>query len=256
MFTVIPLPAYEDNYIWVLRTATHAAAVDPGEAAPLLAYLEKEGLALSAILLTHHHWDHTDDLPLVLARHPVPVYGPRRPGLEAVTHPLTGGETVELPDIGARFRVLALPGHTRDHLGYVGHGRLFCGDALFPLGCGKLFEGTPEQAAASLATLRALPDDTLVHSAHEYTLDNLPFALLIEPDNPALLARAEEARTLRAAGRPTLPVPLSVEKATNPFLRCDVPQVAAAARARAGKSLPDPVAVFAILRAWRDAPKP
>lgn len=252
MPTIVPLPAIEDNYIWLIRDGRFAVAVDPGEAAPVEAYLDQEGLELAAILVTHHHWDHTDGIADLLRRREVPVYGPCRGPLAAVSRPVREGETVAVPELGIGFAVLDFPGHTRDHVGYLLPGALFCGDTLFSLGCGRLFEGTAAQAVASMEKIRALPDDTLVCCAHEYTLENLSFARKVEAGNPALLRRSEEAAALRAKRLPTLPVPLAEEKAANPFLRFDVAEVARAASDHAGRPLAGPVEVFAVLRAWRD----
>lgn len=252
MLTIVPIPAFEDNYIWVIRDDCRAVAVDPGEAAPLRDYLRQHQLKLAAILVTHHHGDHTDGIAELLQEHSTPVYGPARGALAAITQGVKEGDTVAVPELGIEFGVLDFPGHTRDHVGYTLPGALFCGDTLFSLGCGRLFEGTPEQAVRSMDKIRALPDDTLVYCAHEYTLENLPFALKVEGGNPALLRRGEEAAAQRAEGRPTVPSSLRQEKDTNPFLRFDVPEVIHAASAHAGHPLAAPVEVFAVLRAWRD----
>jgi len=252
MPTLLPLPTLEDNYIWLIRHGRFAVAVDPGEAAPVQEYLEKEGLELAAILVTHHHWDHTDGIAELLQARQVPVYGPARGPLAAASRPAREGETIAVPELGTEFAVLDFPGHTRDHVGYVVAGALFCGDTLFSLGCGRLFEGTPEQAVGSMNKIRALPDGTLICCAHEYTLENLPFAKKADPGNAALEHRGEEAAALRAKGLPTLPSTLAQEKATNPFLRFDVPNVIRSASDHAGHPLSGPVEVFAVLRVWRD----
>lgn len=252
MFEVVPVPAFEDNYIWLLVRGGHAVAVDPGEAEPVFAYLAEHRLTLAAILCTHHHGDHVGGNRALTARFPVPVYGPAAEPIPALTHPLWDGDTVALPALDARFDVMGVPGHTAGHVAYYGAGCLFCGDTLFACGCGRLFEGTPAQMHASLTRLAALPDDTAIYCAHEYTLANIRFAKAVEPDNRALREREEHARALRAAQRPTLPSTLALEHATNPFLRCAQPAVIAAASRRAGAKLTDPVAVFATLRDWKN----
>lgn len=252
MLTVIPIPAFEDNYIWLLRNERHAAVVDPGDAGPVLDYLARENLALTAILNTHHHGDHTGGNAELLAAYPVPVYGQQRPALTSVSIAIAEGDRVALPELGLSFAVLGFPGHTSDHVGFYGHGMLFCGDTLFSCGCGKLFEGTPAQMTASMQKILALPDDTLLYSAHEYTLENIAFAKRVEPDNEALLQWEQEALDLREKGLPTLPTSLSQEKQTNPFLRFSEPGLIDAASRHAGRPLGDPVAVFAATRAWRD----
>lgn len=244
------LPAFDDNYIWLLRDAgARALVVDPGDAAPVLAALGDAPPL--AILLTHHHVDHIGGVTDLLARWPgTPVFAPHDDRIPQASQRVADGEQLAIGDW--RFAVLAVPGHTRSHVAYHGEGLLFCGDTLFSLGCGRLFEGTPTQMHTSLARLAALPGDTRVCCAHEYTLGNAAFALTVDPDNPALRERATAVRALRAAGRPTLPTPLAQERACNPFLRCDAPAVRAAAEAHAGHALTDAVAVFGALRAWKD----
>lgn len=244
------LPAFDDNYIWLLRDARgRALVVDPGDAVPVLdALADTPPLA---ILLTHHHGDHIGGVDALRAAWPeVPVYAPEEARIPQASDRVADGARLAIGDW--RFAVLAVPGHTRSHVAYHGEGLLFCGDTLFSLGCGRLFEGTPAQMHASLARLAALPGDTRVCSAHEYTLGNAAFALAVDPGNPDLRARAAEVRALRASGRPTLPSTLAQERACNPFLRCDAPAVRAAAERHAGHPLADAAAVFATLRAWKD----
>ena len=250
---VEPIPAFRDNYIWALTDGRLAAIVDPGDAAPVLAYLAKNKLELVAILATHHHADHVGGVADILLRHPVTVFGPRRENIPTVTHPLAEGDEIELPQLGVRFRVFDIPGHTRGHIAYYGANCLFCGDTLFACGCGRLFEGTPAQMAASLAKLAALPDETRVFCGHEYTLANIAFAKAVEPGNAALLARETEERKKRDRGLPTLPSRIGSEKATNPFLRAAVPAVAIAAEQHAGRTLGNAIEVFAALREWKNA---
>ena len=251
MLEIIRIPALKDNYIWLLRKGRAAVVVDPGDARPVIAVLEREHLRLASILVTHHHADHQGGVADLLAVGPAEVYGPAVESITAITQPLGGGERIlpGLPDIA--FEVFAVPGHTRGHLAFYGNGCLFCGDTLFAGGCGRLFEGTPAQMHASLMRLAALPDDTAVYCAHEYTEANLRFALAVEPGNRALKERAAEVAAARARGLATVPSTLAVEKATNPFLRCGEPEVIAAAQGRAPDAR-DAAAVFAALRAWKN----
>ncbi len=253
MLTLIPLPAFEDNYIWVLHDGHHAVAVDPGDAAPLVAYLDANGLALAAVLVTHHHRDHTGGTALLRQRYNCPIYGPAGPRIPAISHPVRGGDSVELAAPRVRFDVLATPGHTLDHLSYVGQGCLFCGDTVFGCGCGKLFEGDPAMMATSLDAILALPDDTRLCCAHEYTLSNIDFARTIDAGNPALIARERADRASRARGEPTLPSSLALEKATNPFLRFHDADMAAFAARWLKRPAPGPAEVFGAIRAAKDA---
>jgi hydroxyacylglutathione hydrolase len=249
MFDVSFIPAFKDNYIWLLTRGRRAAVVDPGDAAPVAARLAADGLSLEAILVTHHHADHQGGVAALAARWQPVVYAPAAESITGRTHPLRGGERITILD--CPVDVLAVPGHTLGHLAYVAPGMLFCGDTLFGAGCGRLFEGTPAQMAASLARLAELPDDTAVYCAHEYTALNLGFARTVEPENPALAARATLVAAQRAAGLPSVPSTLAEEKATNPFLRCGEPAVVAAALAH-GAVDRSPTAVFAAIRGWRN----
>jgi hydroxyacylglutathione hydrolase len=251
-FEVVPLHAFKDNYIWTLRNDRYAAVVDPGDARPVLEYLQQERLELCAVLATHHHPDHVGGVAALLARHTVPVYGPRGEPIPTLTQPVSEGDQVQIPQLGLRFRVLDIPGHTRAHIAYYGANSLFCGDTLFACGCGRLFEGTAQQMAHSLAKLAALPDETLVYSGHEYTLANIGFARAVEPDNEELKARAASDAEKRKNERPTLPSTIGHEKKTNPFLRCREPAVIASAGKYLGTQVSDPVQVFAAIRGWKD----
>jgi hydroxyacylglutathione hydrolase len=254
--TVLAVPAFKDNYLWLIHDGRHAAAVDPGDAGPILEALADHQLALTAILLTHHHADHIGGVPQLLDRFSVPVFGPRNDGIEGLTQPLSEGARVAVPGLDLELDVLDVPGHTRGHIAYVrrtGQHWLFCGDTLFAGGCGRLFEGTPGQMAASLGKLAALPEDTLVYCAHEYTLANLRFAQAVDPDNAALQLRLADESAKRAAGLPTVPSNIGLEQATNPFLRY---QDAAIVRSleQAGKLAPGaaPEDAFAALREWKN----
>jgi len=252
MLEVVPLPAFTDNYIWTLRDARSAAVVDPGDARPVLDYLAREGLALAAILATHHHPDHVGGIAELVAAHEAPVFGPKGEPIPALTHPVGEGDSAEIPALGATFSVLEIPGHTRAHVAYYGLGSLFCGDTLFACGCGRVFEGTPAQMLASLQKLAALPDATKVYCGHEYTLANIRFARAVEPGNALLAAREARAQALRDAGKPTLPSTLGEERATNPFLRCAEPAVVESANKYLGARAADPVRVFAAIREWKN----
>ena len=249
MFTVIPVRAFADNYIWVLQDGTGALAVDPGEAAPLVAFLEQRGLALQGILITHHHADHCGGVEALRQRWPLAtIYGPAN--IAGVNQPVADGDEVCWHDY--RFKVLALPGHTLDHLAYIGHGQLFCGDTLFGAGCGRLFEGSPAQMLASLDRLAQLPDTTRFYPAHEYTLANLKFARAVEPDNDEIQLRQLLDQKQQNMGLPTLPTELGLEKTTNPFMRCHIPAVMQQASRHAGEPLKERLQVFTVLREWKN----
>lgn len=219
---VVPLPALADNYIWLLHgDSGQAIVVDPGEQAPVEAALSERALQLRAILLTHHHNDHIGAAAALRARHGAAVFAPRDERIAEVDRFVDDGDVITLEQPQARFEVIAVPGHTRSHVAYVGAGVLLCGDTLFSLGCGRLFEGTPAQMLASLERLAALPGDTLVCCGHEYAAANGRFARQVDPTNRDLAARCDQVAAARAQGRPSVPVPLASELACNPFLRID-----------------------------------
>lgn len=248
---VVPLPALADNYIWLLHDDDgNAIVVDPGDASPVESALLRHHLQLRAILLTHHHNDHIGGVDALLSHRDVPVYAPRDERIARATHRVDDGDVVALSAPSARFEVMAVPGHTTTHIAYAGEGVLLCGDTLFSMGCGRLFEGTPAQMLGSLDRLSSLPGNTLVCCAHEYTAANGRFARTVEPDNASLVARQQEVATLRALDKPSLPVTLSTEHATNPFLRTDSDAVIAWGRQRGVDG--DRVARFAALRASKD----
>ena len=252
---LLALPTFNDNYIWVLQSTDGGALiVDPGEAAPVLRAADA-GLRPEAILLTHHHPDHVGGVPDLLARWPgLPVYAPEDPRIAHATHRVADGDRIEIGEWA--LDVIAVPGHTLSHVAFhLADGDpplLFCGDTLFSLGCGRMFEGDAPQMLASLDRLAALPGQTRVCCGHEYTLSNAAFARVVDPDNEALMRRLEEARAMRAADRPTLPAVLSDECAANPFLRTRAPAVVAAVQRRLGRSPTSDVEVFAELRRWKD----
>ena len=253
---LLPLPAFTDNYIWMLHDGHQAIVVDPGEAAPVEQALHRWGLTLQAILVTHHHADHVGGVDALRAATGAQVYGPARERMPEPLVRLAQGDSVKA--LGLQFQVIDVPGHTAGHIAYYcpdmdGAPLLFCGDTLFSGGCGRLFEGTPAQMHASLSALAALPANTQVCAAHEYTLSNLRFAQAVEPDNPDTARYLAHCEQLRAQGEPTLPAQLGNELRINPFLRCSLAAVAQAAQ-QFDPSTPssDPVAVFAALRRWKN----
>ncbi|MGH8171888.1 MAG: hydroxyacylglutathione hydrolase [Rhodanobacteraceae bacterium] len=226
---ILAVPALSDNYVWLLADASGAAiVVDPGEAKPVQAALDREGLYLAGVLLTHHHPDHIGGTRALIAAQDIPVYAPHDERIAVATVRVADGERVTLAEPELDFRVIEIPGHTRSHVAFYGHGVVFSGDTLFSVGCGRMFEGTPAQMLASLDRLAALPGDTLVCCGHEYTLANCAFAQTVDPDNAALAQRAAQARAQRERGSPTLPVSLAEERACNPFLRVDSEAIVAA----------------------------
>lgn len=255
MITIQPLLAFKDNYIWLISRAgtPYVAIVDPGDAQPVLEALARLALIPVAILITHHHRDHTGGIAALLERYPVPVYGPVNDNIPSLTHSLRQGDRVILPEIGMTLDVLDVPGHTHGAIAFYGNGALFCGDTLFTAGCGRLFEGTAEQMHTSLTKLAALPDATQIYCGHEYTVANLHFAQVVEPANPDIQARLAEAEAQRGLNLPTVPGSLAQEKRTNPFLRSDIPAVIMAAERFAAQRLQTGAEVFAVVRRWKDA---
>jgi len=255
MIDVQPIPAFDDNYIWLLTRPGYdgCAVVDPGDEDPVIERLRALGLALDAILVTHKHGDHVGGIRGLKAEWPdAVVYGPAGEPVRTLERRLRDGDRVTLPGLGVAFGVLDVPGHTEGHIAYHGDGMLFCGDTLFAAGCGRVFSGTFEQLSVSLQRLGRLPPETRVYCAHEYTLANLGFAAWVEPDSELLGARTARDRAARERGEPTVPSSIADELATNPFMRTDQPAVVAAAARWAGHALCDRDAVFRALRTWKD----
>lgn len=255
MLSVTPIRGFTDNYIWLLESfnTRSVALVDPGDGQAALAHLQKHELDLSAILITHHHRDHVGGNELLKEAYPgVKIYGPANESIPAMDVALKEGDKVQLAELEVTLDVLDVPGHTAGHIAYLVDDILFCGDTLFAGGCGRVFDGTHEDLAASLRKIAALPDETGIYCAHEYTLDNLGFAQWVEPENPNLARRIENDSLDQESGIPTVPSPLFAELATNPFLRTSVPEVIAAAEKWAGHELKSPTEVFTALRQWKD----
>lgn len=253
MIQISALPAFTDNYIWLLQDhrTQRCVVVDPGDTAPVLAWLDAHpGWVLSDILITHHHHDHVGGVERLKQASGATVYGPASENIPARDVALKDNDSVSV--LGWDFDVYAVPGHTLGHIAYYHHGLLFCGDTLFAAGCGRLFEGTPEQMHHSLSRLAALPEDTLVYCTHEYTLSNLKFAAAVEPGNADIAARLEKVTRQRQNGVMTLPSTLALEKLTNPFLRTTETLVTQKVDERDGAQNRAPSEVFAALRAWKD----
>jgi hydroxyacylglutathione hydrolase len=248
MLNIIPIPAFADNYIWLLHNSRHAVVVDPGDATPVIAALKALNLTLSAILITHHHSDHVDGVAPLLAHRAVPIYAPKYEKFNFEHIKLAEGDEITLPEIEQSFRVMWLPGHTLGHIAYVNDETLLCGDVLFGAGCGRLFEGTPMQLFTSLNRLKALNGNTKVFCTHEYTAKNIAFALTLEPDNADLMQRKLDVQKQRAQQLPSLPSRIDLERKTNPFLRCN--QAAIFKNSQAGKH--DELSVFTAIRTLRN----
>jgi hydroxyacylglutathione hydrolase len=251
MFNITAIPALQDNYIWAIHDGKHAAVVDPGEAGPVLKFLNAHDLQLKAILCTHRHGDHIGGIAELRKVYNVPVYGRRHPNNPHITHDLREGDSLRLDPFGIEFAILEVPGHINDHIAYLAPEILFCGDVLFGGGCGRNFEGSLAQLHHSLQRLAQLPDGTRVYCAHEYTAANLRFGLACEPDNPALQQRISVTQQLRAANQITLPSTIALEKATNPFLRCTQPEIIHTLQQR-GLTDTSELGVFSAMREWKN----
>ena len=257
MFTdVVPIPAFVDNYIWALRevSSDQVVIVDPGDAKPVLQYLQEHAYKLSAILITHHHADHQGGIPALLKAFPAtPIYGPATELIMGRTHALKEGDRPSVPGISEKVHILDIPGHTAGHIAYFIEPDLcFCGDTLFSAGCGRLFEGTAAQMVQSLNKLVQLGDSTKIYCGHEYTLSNLRFAEQVEADNPDIQKQYQKITRLREAGQASLPSSILLEKQINPFLRCHIPTVIEAIQAYNPHCSQDLIGLFAALRDWKN----
>ncbi len=254
MLNVSPIPAFNDNYIWLLNLpdSIQAVVVDPGDAEPVLRALAEQELELAAILITHHHADHIGGVDELLLHYDVPVYGPAQESIPSLTHQLNDGDIIHIEALDTHFDVLFIPGHTSGHIAYYGDEKLFCGDTLFAAGCGRLFEGTAAQMHESLSRIASLPSDTQFYCAHEYTTANLNFARAVEPENQDIEMRINHVKQLRQENSPSVPASLATELKTNPFLRSDISSVKLAAENHVGRALNNPVDVFAAVRKWKD----
>ncbi len=251
---IIPIPILSDNYVWTLLDTNQPTAVivDPGEAKPVIHFLKQHELTLCGILITHHHWDHTGGIAELKNQYDIPIYGPVNETIDGLSVPLQPDQIIQLESFPLKLQVIGIPGHTLGHVAYYSPGILFCGDTLFAAGCGRVFEGTAAQMYASLQKIAALPDNTKIYCAHEYTLNNLRFAEQVEPENKKIKERLVRVSDLRKKNLPSLPSLLKEEKETNPFLRCDSPELIANVEKHADKTLSTPVEVFTELRTWKD----
>lgn len=250
--------AFDDNYIWLIHSNNESddkaiIIVDPGDSAPVLEFIAKHHYIPRAILVTHHHGDHCGGIKEILDSYPTPVYGPANEQINTVSINCKQNDIISFDDMNLSFRIIDVPGHTRGHIAFLGHQSLFIGDTLFAGGCGKLFEGTFEQMQHSLAKILELDDQTLIYCAHEYTQDNLKFALIAEPENQNLLNRISDTNKLRNKKQATVPSLLKLEKETNPFLRYNKPSIIQAAENYSSKILNKPADTFKVIRLWKDA---
>lgn len=254
MFTVTPIPAFNDNYIWALQTnSDDIVVVDPGDANAVLTYLTSKQLNLAAILITHHHQDHTGGVKTLVEQYGIEAYGPANSPYRGISKPLNDGDSISI--LGETLTISAVPGHTLDHISYYngeGDGQLFCGDTLFLAGCGRLFEGTASQMLTAMQLFKSLPGSTAIYCTHEYSLANLAFAAAVEPENADIAKATTTCKELRQANRPTLPSKLATELRINPFMRTNTDSVKHAANQFSGQVLPSEQQVFAAIREWKN----
>lgn len=254
LHNVLAIPALNDNYIWTIVHSKNrkAVIVDPGESEPVFDLFKQQNLTLTAILITHHHWDHTNGIQRIIEKYPVPIYGPLKDKIPLCNHTLNDQDTVELPDAELTFQVLEIPGHTIGHIAYCGHQCVYTGDTLFTGGCGRIFEGSPNQFYHSLTKLASLDPQTKVYCGHEYTDKNLQFAEMVEPNNPKLKRRIIKTQQKLNQNQPTPPSTIQLELETNPFLRCHQKNIQQRVQEYCGYPLANIVDVFAILRCWKN----
>jgi len=254
MLNIHPIPAFNDNYIWLIEQpeSRRILIVDPGDARPVIQAIEQQQFIPVALLITHHHHDHIGGIKQLIERYKVPVYGPQIPTITNITHPVKAGDKLIIDPDFPNITILDISGHTAVHLAFLFEDCLFCGDTLFGAGCGRLLGGTAKQLFQSLQQIAALPVQTKIYCAHEYTEVNLRFAATIEPNNPDVKQRIKETQALRNQDKPSLPSTLALELATNPFLRCEQTTVIQAVEQFSGKHLATPLEVFTELRLWKD----
>ncbi len=254
MLTICAIPAFDDNYIWMLKFNNQAVVVDPGDATPVKAALKEMGVTLNAIIITHHHHDHTGGVKALLEDTKVPVYGPHNSKYKGVTHPLKDNDKIQL--LGESFSIKEVPGHTLDHICYfledTNTPAIFCGDCLFLAGCGRVFEGSMQQMLDAMEYFKQLPSHTKVYCTHEYSLNNLAFAQAVEPDNSDIQQTIDECKITREKNKPTLPSTIEKERLINPFLRFEETCVKQSAEKFSTTTLTDNLAVFSTLRGWKD----
>ncbi|GGA82062.1 hydroxyacylglutathione hydrolase [Neiella marina] len=251
--TIYPIRAFQDNYIWAIHNKHNLVVIDPGDAQPVIDYCQKHQLTLVSVLITHHHRDHTGGIVQLKSQFPqLTVIGPNNPAIAAVDQTVNQGDVIAIEPLQLSFEVMSIPGHTLDHIAYFGHGAVFCGDTLFHAGCGRLFEGTPQQMLASLKKLATLPDATRVYCTHEYTEANLRFANAVEPNNPLLKEVSDTVAQMRAIDLPSLPTSIAEQKRVNPFLRCTESPLAQSVANWANQQLADELSTFTHLRQWKD----
>lgn len=248
MPNIIPIPAFQDNYIWLIENGSHATVVDPGDAAPVIATLEKLNLKLTNILITHHHADHIGGVELLMRKFSPQVYAPQKEQYKFPHTAVVDQQSINITDLNLSLKVMDVGGHTLGHVAYYGANSLFCGDTLFGGGCGRLFEGTPEQMFESLQKIAQLPAKTAIYCAHEYTEHNLKFAISVEQNNQALNERVSATRKIRASGLPSVPSSIELELKTNPFLRCDSKEIIL----KLGLQHANPIEIFTKLRQMRN----
>jgi hydroxyacylglutathione hydrolase len=252
MFEIVTIPAFNDNYIWLIRDDKNAIVVDPGDAKPVIAYLQANKLNLLAVLITHRHNDHIGGIPKLREVYNTRVYGPRSELIPLITDHLGEGDHLDIKELDLHFDIISVPGHVPEHIAYIGNGMLFCGDVLFGCCCGKIFFGTPAELHRSLQRLTALPPETKVYCAHEYTEFGIRFALQCEPNNLQLQQRQRDAHALRLQNQPTIPSTIELENATNPYLRCGEKEIVASIvqQFNLASAPENEVAVFDYLNKW------
>lgn len=258
MISINPIPAFRDNYLWLLDDGQRAVVVDPGDAVAVHNYLKKHNLDLEAILVTHHHSDHTAGIAQLKNQYQCTVYGPKNDVVDNLDYRCCEGQTIAIASMPAKFEVIEVPGHTLGHIAFflpsnqLSDNLLFCGDTLFSGGCGRLFEGTAAQMLNSLQKIMSLPDNTQIYPAHEYTLSNLNFAIKIDPNNSDLKRYREQVTNKRDNNMPTLPTTLLLEKKINPFLRTQSPAIIDAIEKQVNQSDLSPEELFKAVRTWKD----